>query len=143
MDCFDGSNRVVRIAGGRIALVWIQERDEVMGYGTKLLVVWCSGSDRHVAVDLSRISADDLGIEPLRKLDRETRLSRRGCSREHEDAALAHQIRLNILAISPGAKRTIVGRPCGQCIGFAHTASRSPKLVISSNSKRSPATVTE
>ena len=53
------------------------------------------------------------------------------------------QTRLNMRAISSGPSRTIVGRPCGQCIGFSQACRRSTSVAISSASSVSPAIVTE
>src|SRR5580692_3820936 len=52
------------------------------------------------------------------------------------------QTRLNMRASSSRLKRTIVGRPCGQCIGFAQRCKRSTSVDISCGARGSPATVT-
>jgi len=86
VNVFDGIYRVGCEARRRVALIRIQEADEVMRHGRELLRRGRRSSNRHVAINLARVGADDFGAEPLRECDREFGLSRRGRSGDHEHA---------------------------------------------------------
>jgi hypothetical protein len=132
-------------------LVGIDTADEMMRDTCQLLRRRSGCSHRHVAIDLTRISPDDLGIESLGECDGEIRFPAGGRSAKNQypfEGPRCHgnrfnYIRLNKRATASGSSRTMVGRPCGQCIGFSQVCKRSTSIVISDISSRSPARTTE
>ncbi len=77
---------IVGITCGRIALVRIDEADEMVAHPCRLLVGRRRRADRHAAVDLTRVGPDDFGIEAARKLHCQLRLSARSRPRYDKDA---------------------------------------------------------
>ncbi len=129
MNLGDRDQRVGDEAGGGVAFVRIEELDQMVRDPRAGERIRRSRSDGHAAIDLTRVRADDFGVEPFRQGERQHALARRRWTGEHEYAG--HHIRLKSRAMRSGLSRTIVGRPCGQCIGFSQRCSRSTRPVIS------------
>ena len=70
MDLRDGAARVVRVACGTVALVRIEKFHQVMAHARALRLARGRRSQRHAAIDLARIGADDFRIEALGQLER-------------------------------------------------------------------------
>ena len=70
-------NGVGAPAPGRVAVIGIDEVDEMMRHRRTLGGARLGGTDVHAAIHLRRVDRDDLERRPLRKLERQARLAAR------------------------------------------------------------------
>ncbi len=129
MRAVDGGERVGDEARRRVPLVRIEKTHQMVRHARAFGVARRGGADRHAAIDLPRVRPDDLRTELLGERERELALA--GCGLPGENQDSGRHTRLNSRAIAPASSRTIVGRPCGQCIGFSQRCSRCTSAVIS------------
>src|SRR5947209_9676761 len=76
MNLFDFCNGVLSESRSRVAFIRVQKTDQVMRYLPELCIAGSRGAHRHSRIDLTRISADDFGLEAAREVDCEVGFAR-------------------------------------------------------------------
>ena len=109
---------------GRIPLVRVEKADEMMRDARALARARRRRADRHAAIDLPRVRADDLGVETLRELERERALAGRGLPGEDQNAG--RHTRLNSRASARVRAARSSGGRAGSASGSRSAAAARP-----------------